>query len=170
MRASSGADAVRWLLEVSHTLPPADLGDAVAQAMASLGATASCVFLIDHDQRRMHPFGPGADDHDPVDLDTTIAGRAFTAERTQTATTAAAVRLWVPLIDGTARLGVVAVDLPRTATTATPCAVQELASLVALLVITKGHYTDAMEQVRRHRPMTLAAGTTREQAPARWRW
>lgn len=166
MGASSGADAVRWLLEVSHTLPPADLGDAVAQAMASLGATASCMFLIDHDHLRMHPFGPGADDHDPVDLDTTIAGRAFTAERTQTATTPAGVRLWVPLIDGTARLGVVAVDLPEDRDDGdTVGAVQELASLVALLIITKGHYTDALEQVRRHRSMTLAAELQRASLP-----
>jgi hypothetical protein len=39
---------------VSHTLPPAELGRAVGQAMAGLGAPATYLFLVDHDHVRMH--------------------------------------------------------------------------------------------------------------------
>ena len=164
---AAGDDPVRWLLEVSHTLPPVELGTAVGQAMAGLGAIASCIYLVDHDHLRMHPFGPDVDGQEAVGIDTTMAGRAFVAgEVTQVATATEGVRLWVPLIDGTARLGVVAVDLPEGRTDdETVRAVEELASLAALLVITKGHYTDAMEQVRRRRTMTLAAELQRSSLP-----
>ena len=44
------------------------------------------------------------------------------------------------MIDGTARLGVVAVDLPAdTVDDDVVAAVEELAGLAAVLVITKGH-------------------------------
>jgi Stage II sporulation protein E (SpoIIE) len=163
---SPGGDALRWLLDVSHTLPPAHLGEAMGQAMAALGASSSCLFLVDHDGRRMRPFGPDAEGHETLDIDATFAGRAFAWERTHTAMTAAGVRLWVPLIDGTARLGVVAVDLPEDrADDATVAEVEVLASLVAELLISKGAYTDAFELVRRHRDMTLAAELQRSILP-----
>ena len=161
-----GADPLRWLLEVSHTLPPPELGRAVGQAMAGLGATATCLFLVDHDHRRMHPLGPDVGEQDPVDIDTTVAGRAFAWERTHTAKIDDGVRLWVPMIDGTARLGVVAVDLPDdTVDDDVVLAVEEVAALAAVLVITKGHYTDTIEHVRRHREMTLAAELQRSSLP-----
>jgi Stage II sporulation protein E (SpoIIE) len=126
--------------------------------MAGLGATATCLFLVDHDQVRMHPLGPDADELKALDIDTTVAGRAFAWERTHTAKPAGGVRLWVPMIDGTARLGVVAVDLPSdTVDDDVVAAVEDLAGLAAVLVITKGHYTDAIDHVRRHHTMTLAA-------------
>jgi hypothetical protein len=53
-RPSDRTDSLRWLLQVSHTLPPAELGRAVGQAMAGLGAPATYLFLVDHDHVRMH--------------------------------------------------------------------------------------------------------------------
>jgi hypothetical protein len=87
--------------QAAHTLPPAELGRAFGQAMAGLGATATCLFLVDHDHVRVHPLGPDADELKPPDIDTTVAGRAFAWERTHTAKTDGGVRLWVPMIDGT---------------------------------------------------------------------
>jgi serine phosphatase RsbU (regulator of sigma subunit) len=163
---SPGGDALRWLLDVSHTLPPAHLGEAMGQAMGALGASSSCLFLVDHDGRRMRPFGPDVEGHESLDVDATVAGRAFAWERTHTAMTAAGVRLWVPLIDGTARLGVVAVDLPEDrADDDTVAEVEVMASLAAELLISKGAYTDAFELVRRHRDMTLAAELQRSILP-----
>ena len=131
--------------------------------MAGLGAPATCLFLVDHDHVRMHPLGPDADELKPLDIDTTVAGRAFAWERTHTAKTDDGVRLWVPMIDGTARLGVVAVDLPSdTVDDDVVAAVEDLAGLAAVLVITKGHYTDAIEHVR---PIGLGAARHRS---TRW--
>jgi hypothetical protein len=87
-----------------------------------------------------------------------VAGPAVAWERTHTAKTDGGVRLWVPMIDGTARLGVVAVDLPSdTVDDDVVAAVEDLAGLAAVLVITKGHYTDAIEHVR---PIGLGGGTS----------
>jgi serine phosphatase RsbU (regulator of sigma subunit) len=163
---SAADDAVRWLLDVSHTLSPARLPAAAGRAMAGLGATWSCVFLVDHDQLHMHPLGPAAEGHESLDIDATLAGRAFALERTHTAAASTGVRLWVPLIDGTARLGVLAVDLPDAAPDdRVVAAVEELAGLVAVLLMTKGAYTDMFERARRHRPMTQAAELQRSNVP-----
>ena len=95
-----------------------------------------------------------------------MAGPGFAWERTHTAKTDGGVRLWVPMIDGTARLGVVAVDLPSdTVDDDVVAAVEDLAGLAAVLVITKGHYTDAIEHVRGHHTMTLAAELQRSSLP-----
>jgi hypothetical protein len=160
-------DPLRWLLRVSHTLPPTRLAEAIGQAMKALGATATCILLIDHDDLQMHPLGPDADDHESIEIDTTIGGRAFAWERTHTAVIPGGTRLWMPLIDGTARLGVMAVDLPDDLADdpAAVAALHELASLAAELIVSKGPYTDHFEMVRRHRPMTLAAELQRSNLP-----
>ena len=164
---SADADPLRWLLRESHTMPPTRLAEVVGQAMKALGATATCILLVDHDQLRMHPLGPDADDHESIEIETTIGGRAFAWERTHTVAIPGGTRRWVPLIDGTARLGMMAIDLPDDLAEdpTTIAAIQELASLTAELVVTKGAYTDEFEVTRRHRPMTLAAELQRSNLP-----
>lgn len=88
-------------------------------------------------------------------------------ERTQTQDgDRGGVRVWAPLIDGTARLGVVRVDLPGAGTgDAAIRAVERVVSLAAELLVAKGHSTDAVELARRHRTMTLAAELQRSNLP-----
>jgi phosphoserine phosphatase RsbU/P len=162
---SPDRDPVGWLLDVSHTLAPAALGDAVSRAMVGVGATAACAYVVDHDQVRLHPFGTGCADRPVVEIDGTVAGRAFAWERTHTEQLEAGVRVWAPLLDGTARLGVVGVDLDTAPDAGTRRAIERVASLAAELVISKGHYTDAIELARRHRAMTLAAELQRSNLP-----
>ena len=76
------------------------------------------------------------------------------------------MRIWVPLIDGTARMGVLGVDLPEPEIDdATLETVQSVASLAAELLISKGQYTDIIELSRRHRPMSLGAELQRSNLP-----
>lgn len=161
-------DPVRWLLQVAHELPPAELPDAVSRAIAALGGTWSAMYLVDHDQQHLQRF-PGSEDAGDAppsfDIDGTTAGRAFAWERTHTVAVADGVRVWVPLIDGTARLGVLAVDIPADLADDRLAGVQAVASLAAELLISKAHYTDAIEMVRRQRPMTLAAELQRSMLP-----
>lgn len=160
-------DPVGWLLEVSHTLPPAELNHAVGRALAGQGAAGVQMYIVDHDHLRLHPFGvPGAPTT-AMEVDGTVAGRAFAWERTHTEPTGeGGQRVWVPLIDGTARLGVLGVDLPHAeADDATLRTVQRVASLAAELLISKGQYTDVIELSRRHRPMSLGAELQRSNLP-----
>jgi serine phosphatase RsbU (regulator of sigma subunit) len=160
-------DSLAWLLATAHHLPPPELEGAVAEALARIGAVSAHLFLADHEQVSLLPFGPPADGSPSFRIDGTVAGRAFALEMTSSVSTSCGVRLWVPVVDGTARLGVLAVDLtPEGARDAhTQRSVEAVASLAAQLLVTKSEYSDAVELARRNREMSLAAELQRGSLP-----
>jgi serine phosphatase RsbU (regulator of sigma subunit) len=157
--AFSEPDPLAWLLEVSHTLPPIALGDAIAEALERAGALSSDLYLVDHDQLSLHPFPSGPDPARSIDVDGTIGGRAFTLETTVTVAAGSATRLWIPLVDGTSRVGVLSVDLDADLASDERVTgpIELVAALAAELVISKARYTDAIEWTRRRQPMSLEA-------------
>src|SRR4029453_2167848 len=84
------------------------------------------------------------------------AGRAFSAIAVQDAATGSGLRLWLPLLDGAERLGVLGLTVPRV-DEALRGRCTWLATLVAELLMTKGQYTDSYFLNRRRQPMSLAA-------------
>ncbi len=154
-----------WLLERSRELAPAAIGTLVDQALGRVGARASCVFLVDHDQVHLQPFGPGAAAHGSQLIRGTIAGRCFALEAVVAVPVGGLTRLWVPLIDGTARLGVLLVDLDDGAPPAARAGAERVAALTAELVVSKSQYTDVVELTRRRRPMSLQAEMQRTALP-----
>lgn len=90
-------------------------------------------------------------------MDGTVAGLAFRrVEVRRTPDPEGRQRLWVPLLDGVERLGVLeflvdqpSVELDEEART--------LASLVAELIVVNDAYSDFFSRLRRRRPMSLAA-------------
>lgn len=160
-------DSLAWLLATAHHLPPAELAGAVAEALALVGAVSSCLFLADHEQVSLQPFGPPAEESPSFRVDGTVAGRAFALEMTCTVSTDCGVRLWVPVVDGTARLGVLAVDLTAedACDAQTQRSIEHVASLAAQLLVTKSGYSDAVELARRNQKMTLAAELQRGTLP-----
>jgi serine phosphatase RsbU (regulator of sigma subunit) len=89
-----------------------------------------------------------------------VAGRAFstTAILRTPAEDAPGERLWLPLLDGTERIGVLALSFAAESVPGTTVAVVErLAHLVAMLIATKSMYGDAFELARRRQPMTIAS-------------
>jgi serine/threonine protein phosphatase PrpC len=140
----------------------------VADAAALFGGQDVLVYLADLQQRVLVPFQPlGGLSHTefphPLGVDSTVAGRAFQhmQQLTQSATgeTGDSTRVWLPLLNGTERLGVLGLTLPTTAVDDHPGMRRLLrfASLVAELVMTKTLYGDSIVRVRRTSPMTLAA-------------
>ena len=99
---------------------------------------------------------PDGTDRTPLEIDTTLAGRAFAAIAVQEADAASGRRLWLPLLDGAERLGVLSLTLPR-ADDALRVRCNWLATLVAELLMTKGQYTDSYSLTRRRQSMSLAA-------------
>jgi serine phosphatase RsbU (regulator of sigma subunit) len=160
-------DSLAWLLATAHHLPPADLAGAVSEALARVGAVSSCLFLADHQQAWLQPFGPSAGASASLRVDGTVAGRAFALDVTCMISTDSGVRMWVPVVDGTARLGVLAVDLAEddAGDAQTQRSVEHVAALAAQLVMTKSEYTDALELARRNREMSLAAELQRTTLP-----
>jgi hypothetical protein len=147
------------LLRRSHVMEPQTVGGYIDEAARSLGAAIAMLYLVDLQQRELVPLGPdGEVAGAALAIDATLAGRAFISGQVLTAgaTEDQHAQLWVPLVDGSDRLGVMRLDMAdageqshRTALT--------LASLAAELLVSKGPYTDAFHRVSRRQDMSLAA-------------
>ncbi|BEL05680.1 PP2C family protein-serine/threonine phosphatase [Actinoplanes sichuanensis] len=163
----SGIEALGRLLRQSHHARPDDLPQMAMRAAPLVGATSMIIYLVDHRQRELLPLLTGdVPDRDRIMVDGTLAGRAFS-------TVAACAgdlgpdgtRLWVPLINGAERLGVMEVALtgPAADTLVEDCAT--VAALLAELMVTRSLYSDTIERLRRREPMRLAAEMLRAQLP-----
>lgn len=162
--------ALEWLLEASHTAAPADVSRIVGEALRRAGARASGIYLVDHDQSMLHPLAPGpghGGGEASFAVDGTVGGRAFAHESTDIVALDDGLRLWMPLLDGTARVGVLSVDLDgdEPVDDEQAALVGRVGALAAELVVTKGRYSDVFERARRHREMTLEAELQRSIVP-----
>ncbi|HEX2038628.1 MAG TPA: PP2C family protein-serine/threonine phosphatase [Acidimicrobiales bacterium] len=146
------------LLDASHQLAPHALASAARSAATVLGATDLTIYLVDYTQRVLIPLPDVArpDDKDRLDIDSTMAGRSYRHTEVLTSRANGAVRLWVPLLDGAERLGVVELTLEHPDDdTIAHC--RRLVSLLGQLVVTKSLFGDYIELARRDRPLELAA-------------
>lgn len=148
------------ILEGVRLVPPERLPAVAAAAGRALGV-GIVVYLVDYDQRRLVPLSaPGVARGESLEVDTTLAGRAFRIVETLWGQSAAEPCLWVPLVDGEERLGVLEIALgphadPRDSGLLHQC--QWIAMLLGHLVTAASQYGDALENVRRQRPRTIAA-------------
>jgi sigma-B regulation protein RsbU (phosphoserine phosphatase) len=148
------------MLQRAHLCQPDELPAEINAAVSRLGLEIT-VYLVDYEQHRLWPLTErGKPTADPLSVDGTLAGRAFASVRTMAAGEAARPdRLWVPMIDGSERLGVAEVVLhevpPDLADLREFC--EALVGLVGHLLTVKLPYGDTLEQVRRTQPMTAAA-------------
>ncbi|GAA4587227.1 PP2C family protein-serine/threonine phosphatase [Planotetraspora phitsanulokensis] len=152
------------LLTASHLASLEELPALVAEHAATAGITQTMIYVSDLQSRFLAPL-PGQLDEagrplEPMNIDATVAGRAFrnvevvrprAPEPAETRT-----KMWVPLLDGTERVGVLGVTVPVDDESAerNACA---LASLVALLVVSKRGSSDAYARIVRAHRMTLSA-------------
>jgi hypothetical protein len=157
--APSTPDPLRSLVRDIHLLAPDQLSAAIATHGRGLGARETVVYLADYEQLLLQPLrgGEGVPVRQELSVDGSLGGRAF--RRVEVVTSPAhsrTHRLWVPLLDGVERLGVVefVVDV------VTPSLQEQLLAyvgLIAELVVVNDGYTDIFAQLRRRRTMSLAA-------------
>ena len=159
--ASGYAGALHDLLFGAHLASPDDLSGLAQRAAAHLGAREAVLHLVDYEQQVLTPVVSSADKpRDVQSVEGTVAGRAF--QRVEPHDVAAAAderRIWLPLLDGVERLGVLEVLVPGTEPLS-EAAIDELgqfAHLLAELLLSNFQYTDTYEWVRRRSPMTLPA-------------
>ena len=149
-------DVVSNLIRRSTRLGPDDVGLVVAEESRRGGFHDACVLLVDLEQRMLTPLPPGLEGLAPQDVDTSVAGRAFQLERPVVVTSGVFFGIWVPLIDGSERLGVLHLRSPAVSDSILGRC-EELAGVVAELLVSKDQYGDALALARRHQEMTLAA-------------
>jgi Stage II sporulation protein E (SpoIIE) len=152
-------DPLRSLLHASHLLAPDDLAATVVAHARSMGARETVIYLADYEQATLVPL-PGAEvpGRQELTIEATMAGRAFRRAEVVTSTaTGGSYRLWLPLLDGVERLGVVELVLPAEPDTDLEEDFRALISLVAELIVTHGAYGDVFTRLRRRRTFSLAA-------------
>jgi serine phosphatase RsbU (regulator of sigma subunit) len=144
------------LLRAARLIVPDDLPGLVEDHAKGLGSSSTVLYLVDLDQRWLIPVPPpGAPALEALAIDGTLAGRCFRSLDVLESGDASQPARWVPVVDGTERLGVLHLVLDD------EHAEQEhltaFAGLVAELVITKTAYGDFFEIARRHHRLSVTA-------------
>src|SRR4051794_28058489 len=154
---SPGERLLGALLERAHLLEPGMVAQLVTEEVAASGGRDLTIYLQDYDQLTLQPLtGKGLRSADPAPIDGSLAGRAFTTDEVVEQQAGDDTRVFLPLLDGADRIGVMALTVPGTFGYDQLLA-RRLASLVADMIVTKGQYTDAYFNARRTRDMSLAA-------------
>lgn len=152
-------NALADIVSRSHLSSAAGIPDLVDDAVAPLGLGAE-MYLIDLAQQVLRPMRGGVGS--TLEVDGSVAGRAFRLGRLMPGSEAAdgTPTLWVPLLDGTERLGVLRMALPAS-TDPDDQELQEhcwlLAGLIGHLVVSKRPYGDAFHQVQRSKPLSVSS-------------
>lgn len=160
--------AIRALMGQAHLARGDELPALARRHVAAFGGTDVICYLADLQQTVLVPFvgANGVETPElvqPLPIDTTLAGRAFQQMTIQTQQERPAGTVaWLPLLNGTERLGVLAVTvansdarLPMAGSTAQR--LTTFAALLAELIMTKTAYGDDIVRLRRTSVMGLAA-------------
>ncbi|MER7825787.1 PP2C family protein-serine/threonine phosphatase [Streptomyces sp. NPDC096097] len=164
-RARTVLGMLGGLLEASHLMAWEDLAGEVASHASGAGFDDVAIYLCDIQEDvltlldgRRTGGGAGAPSGErELPVATTMAGRCFQLGRALPQTTQEHPAVWwIPLLDGTERLGVLRARTPAEAP-ATTEELARLATLVALLVVSKRGSSDDHARLVRTRPMNVAA-------------
>jgi serine/threonine protein phosphatase PrpC len=150
------ADALAWMLDQSHHLHPDDLPALTEQAVALVGGRDVDIYFADLAQDvLLHFSGAGEPE---LDIDATVAGRAFRTGVPVVLDVDEGRRFWMPIVDGAERLGVLGVVVAGgDGDEATVAAIGRITALVAEFVVSRSHYGDCLALGRRRRPLSLAS-------------
>ena len=141
---------------------------AVVEALGrELGGSDVVVYLVDFGQMVLEPIGDYTNHAElphSEELASTMAGRAFTSQKTVTSERAEGFRLWAPVREGSDQTGVLAVTVPDVGP-ATVQAFEDLALFAGYLITTHARVSDLFALHRRRKAMTLAASMQWELLP-----
>ncbi len=146
------------IMDLSHTATGDDLPGMLCQAFGRVGMTAE-MYLVDLAQRVLAPARPECVDE--LTVEGTLAGRAYQLVEIVVATGPDDGHvLWVPLLDGTERLGVVQLRLPTGADPQDAALRRHcwlLCRLMGHITMTKFAYSDTLHILQRSRPLSVDA-------------
>jgi serine phosphatase RsbU (regulator of sigma subunit) len=163
--------AGEMLLEVlrrMHLSTAPELATVFAEEARRIGVDPLALYLLDHEQKCLMPV-PSAPSRVPLPVQGTMAGRAFTSnDILDLEDDDAGRRVWVPLLDGTERLGVAEMTFAGERSPLPPAlieACERYAHLIATAITNKDVYSDYFKLVRRRRPMSMASELLRDLFP-----
>ena len=146
--------AVARLFDTAERVPPWEMGPLVEVACDAVGASSGRLFVADYGLRILQQVSPTGEGGEGLMIEGTIAGRAFAND--EIITSANEPVLWVPLTDGTERIGVIELVFDTDDSVRREMLKPVVAALV-LLLVTRRRYTDVWHRSRRSEPMSPAA-------------
>jgi hypothetical protein len=145
------------LLDRAHEMPPQLIAPLVAEEVRGIGGRDVSILLQCYEQLELVPLpGRGLVIGDALPIDGSRAGEAFVRKTAVEEAQADGVRMYLPLLDGSDEVGVMAFTLDSVDDDDRRLA-RRLAGLVADMLVTKNSYTDRYTQARRRHPMSVAA-------------
>ena len=152
-----GERLVGLLLDRAHEMPPQLIAPLIAEEVGRVGGRNVSVLLQDYEQLMLVPLpGKRLVVGEPEMIGDSPAGRAFLDAAAVEVPQADGVRLYLPLLDGSDQVGVMALTVD-TLDDDDRRLLRRLAGLVADMLVTKDSYTDQFSQARRREPMSVAA-------------
>ena len=153
-----GARQLADFSRASHLTVPDDVPQLIVKHARGMGAHDAALYLVDYEQRMLVPLPMrDARPREELVIDGTLAGRCYrTLDIQESAAEEGGSRMWVPVLDGVERLGVLELDsdsdhqLDRDDVSA-------FAGLIDEVVMAKQAYGDFFERIRRRQPMSIAA-------------
>jgi serine phosphatase RsbU (regulator of sigma subunit) len=145
------------LLDRAHEMPPQLIAPLIAEEVSRVGGRDVSILLQDYGQLHLVPL-PGRRllVGEPEPIGDSHAGTAFLHATPVEVSQADGVRMFLPLLDGSDQVGVLALTLD-TVDDDDRRLLRRLAGLVADVLVTKHHYTDQFFLARRREPMSVAA-------------
>src|SRR5215207_8929019 len=101
------------VLRRAHLGAASDIATVVAEEARTIGVDPLVLYLVDYEQKWLIPVpGPATEGREPLPVQGTVAGRAYTSTSiVESQDEGPGRRLWLPLVDGTERLGVTEMTL-----------------------------------------------------------
>jgi serine phosphatase RsbU (regulator of sigma subunit) len=158
-------EAVRRLLELGYRARAEDLPAALMEIAQFLGVAKLCFYLVDYEQIALRPLRDSESSAPALSVEGTPAGQAYTAMEIVQVDVVGGTQIWLPLLNGAERLGVLEVLTSSPAGKELRRDLSALAAVVAELVASRRHHGDAIEHTRRRLPMQLAAEIVWNQLP-----
>jgi serine phosphatase RsbU (regulator of sigma subunit) len=153
------------MLARTHTSTPANVGTVIAEELErALDARAVVVYLVNLEQTALVPVPRGGHPEAAVqDVEGSMVGRSYTGTKVLTApgSEAGRLRFFIPIVDGTDRLGTLRAELPVPDSDGVPVELTRLLEryghATAQVLLAKRVYGDALHRVERTRAMDLGA-------------
>ncbi|GGL00975.1 PP2C family protein-serine/threonine phosphatase [Mangrovihabitans endophyticus] len=162
---SDPMEAVRRLLDLRHRGRVDDLPATLMEVAPLLDADQVAVLLVDYEQVRLCPLHGSRPTAQEQPIEGTVAGDTFCSARILPEPEEDGVRMWLPLLHGAERLGVLLARLKSEPDDRHRHDLRTIATLVAELIASRRHYGDAVERTKRRLPMQLAAEIVWNQLP-----
>jgi serine phosphatase RsbU (regulator of sigma subunit) len=168
-RPTSGPLAALVTLLMGAPPAPPERIPSLAVSAARMMGVELAVYLIDQEQRRLVRMPTeGSPGGTRLDVDGTLAGRAFRTVQILSSDKGERPRLWVPLLDGADRLGVLEVTLTSAQELFDPALREQcrwFAAVLGHLVVSKEPYGDDLQRCRHTRPRSPSAELLWQQLP-----